>query len=277
VVNGVATAVWEIVNASPFSLDALTFGVYESFVANPGLNSPAPGTATVSMGFAPAPPAFSAVEASQASSTLPLPRFVDPATVPLNLFSINACLGTKYTLTTNVSPAGAGMVTPGGSMDAGGTLSIAAIAKPGYQFAGFSGDLSGVANPQNLTMNGPKNVVANFAALAPNVSASITGRTGTLGARQWNVTLTNSGLGAANNLQISGLTLVQTAGAVCTPVVNGPLPADVGTLAPNASGTAVVGLSFTGCAPTARYRVTISFHDKSGPYAGSTTLNNLFY
>jgi hypothetical protein len=162
-------------------------------------------------------------------------------------------------------------------MDAGSSVSISAAANPGYQFAGFSGDLSGMANPQNLTMNAAKNVVANFAALTPNVSASITGRTGTLGARQWTVTLTNNGLGAANNLEISGLTLVQTAGAACTPVIIGPLPADVGTLAPNASGSATVGINFTGCAPTARYRVTISFHDKTGPYAGSTTLNNLFY
>jgi len=49
VVNGAATAVWEVINANPSAPDAFQFGVWQQFPAN----GAAPGTATVSLSFAP--------------------------------------------------------------------------------------------------------------------------------------------------------------------------------------------------------------------------------
>jgi hypothetical protein len=133
-------------------------------------------------------------------------------------------------------------------------------------------------------MNAPKNVVANYAALAPVVTGSISSRSGGASARQWTLTLTNSGPGAANAAQIIGVALTQTSGAACTPVMTNPAPVPslanplvVGTVAPSSSGTAGVTVNFTGCAPANRYRVVISFTANSGTYSGSTTLNNQFY
>jgi hypothetical protein len=69
----------------------------------------------------------------------------------------------QYYLTTAVSPAGGGTISPAsGWYNSGTVVTVSATANSGYQFTGFSGDLSGTTTPQNLTMNGPKSVTANF-------------------------------------------------------------------------------------------------------------------
>jgi hypothetical protein len=84
VVNGSATAVWEVTNTNPNALDNLDFAVYEAYTANTGANSPPPGTATVNMSFAP----ISTV--TTASPTAFIPRFVDNSTAN-NVFTVAVC------------------------------------------------------------------------------------------------------------------------------------------------------------------------------------------
>ena len=70
---------------------------------------------------------------------------------------------TQYLLTTAVSPSSAGTVVAStGYYPSGSTVSITATAASGYQFNGFSGDLSGSTSPQSLLMNAPHTVTANF-------------------------------------------------------------------------------------------------------------------
>jgi hypothetical protein len=88
---------------------------------------------------------------------------------------------TQYQLTTVMSPAGAGTVTSGGWFNAGANVLIQATASPGFQFAGFSGDLIGTTNPQVLNMNGPKLVTANFSvptsiAVGSSLNPSVLGQ-----------------------------------------------------------------------------------------------------
>jgi hypothetical protein len=90
VVNGSATAVWEVVSTNPNTNENFDFGVELTTTANPGGNSPTIGTATVNLSYAPTPPAFSAASGVVASSTLPIPRFADTSTAR-NLFSVNVC------------------------------------------------------------------------------------------------------------------------------------------------------------------------------------------
>jgi hypothetical protein len=91
VVNGTATAVWEVLSASANAQENLVFGVYQQFSANPGANLPTPGTGTVNLSFAPTPTAaFSASSGAAASSTLPVPRFADTSTAA-NIITINLC------------------------------------------------------------------------------------------------------------------------------------------------------------------------------------------
>jgi parallel beta-helix repeat protein len=71
----------------------------------------------------------------------------------------------QYTLTVSVSPEGSGTVgrSPDNTWyDSGTTVWLTANANPGYGFGNWTGDLSAGENPKNLTMNGPKNVTANF-------------------------------------------------------------------------------------------------------------------
>jgi hypothetical protein len=91
IVNGTATAVWEVVNTSPSSLDTVKFAVYTTFTSNVAQNSPPPGTATVSLSFAPTPPSFTATSGAAASSSLSIPRFTPNANAASNLLNINIC------------------------------------------------------------------------------------------------------------------------------------------------------------------------------------------
>jgi len=90
VVNGTATAVWEVINANSATPENFDFGVWIAYTASPGTNSPPPGTATVNMSFAPTPPAFTAAAGTVASATLPISRFADTS-VAANLFAILLC------------------------------------------------------------------------------------------------------------------------------------------------------------------------------------------
>jgi hypothetical protein len=91
VTGGSATAVWEVMNTNPAANETFNFGVYTVYTANPGANSPPPGTATVNQSFAPTPAiAFSAAAGAAASATLTLPRFADTSTAR-NLLTIVIC------------------------------------------------------------------------------------------------------------------------------------------------------------------------------------------
>jgi hypothetical protein len=184
---------------------------------------------------------------------------------------------TQYQLTTAVSPAGSGTISPAtGLFDEGEVVPVSASAAAGYTFAGFSGALTGTATPQSLTIDQPLSVTANFSPLPTTLRALFTSKVGTTNARVWTVTLSNIGSGAAVDARITGLTLTQTFGAACSPVVLTPMPVPVGTLAPGASATGTVTIDFTGCVATARFRTVTSFSANDGSVSGSTTLYNQF-
>jgi len=91
IVGGSATAVWEVVNTNPSALETFNFGVWTAYSANPGNNSPAIGTSTVNMSYAPTPPVpFSSAAGSAASSSLTVPRFADTSTAR-SLMAVNIC------------------------------------------------------------------------------------------------------------------------------------------------------------------------------------------
>ena len=58
VVNGSATAVWEVINTNPNANENLRFAVYTSYT--PAANFPPPGTITVNLSFAASPTSFTA-------------------------------------------------------------------------------------------------------------------------------------------------------------------------------------------------------------------------
>jgi uncharacterized protein (TIGR03437 family) len=104
VVNGSATAVWEVVNTNPASLDALKFAVYATFASNVSQNLPALGAATVNLSFAPAPPAFTAISGNLASAWI-VPRFIADPNAASSLFSITACSSSLVPTLATIVPA----------------------------------------------------------------------------------------------------------------------------------------------------------------------------
>jgi len=122
VVNGSASAVWEVVNTNPNANESVKFAVYTTYIANPGQNSPPPGTATVNLSFAPAPPTFSASAGAAASSTLTIPRFIADPSAARNILNINICRTILlYPYVTNQAGFDTGLAIANTSTDPFGT------------------------------------------------------------------------------------------------------------------------------------------------------------
>jgi hypothetical protein len=86
-------------------------------------------------------------------------------TAPNSPVTYTANFGTQYQLTTVVSPAGSGSVTPAsGQFFASGTVvSLTATANSGYTFASWSGNVVAPGNSSTtITMSAPQTVTASF-------------------------------------------------------------------------------------------------------------------
>ena len=79
---------------------------------------------------------------------------------------------TQYLLTVTAGSGGS-VAPPSGWVNAGSTVFLSATAAAGYGFTGWSGEVSGTANPQPLTMNYPCNVTASFAPVAGGVPSVV--------------------------------------------------------------------------------------------------------
>jgi len=91
ITNGSGEAVWEVVAANPLALQTYSFGYYVNATASPSTNSPAIGTGTVNMWYAPTAPTFAASAGGTAqNSSVPIPRFVDASTAT-NAVAVTIC------------------------------------------------------------------------------------------------------------------------------------------------------------------------------------------
>ncbi|HDS59621.1 MAG TPA: PKD domain-containing protein, partial [Thermoplasmatales archaeon] len=94
----------------------------------------------------------------------------------------------QYTLSTEVSPPGAGRVSPpGGTYNQGDTVTLTALANAGYTFAYWSGDASGTSRSIQVTMDRDRQMVAHFQEAQlppppPQYSLSISVQPSTAGA-----------------------------------------------------------------------------------------------
>ncbi|MBI4902150.1 MAG: Ig-like domain repeat protein [Acidobacteria bacterium] len=176
-------------------------------------------------------------------------------------------------ITTTANPTAGGSVSGGGWYVATGVIPIAATANSGYRFTGFSGALSGTANPQNLTLRDPATVVANFAPAAQPALFATTGQRSDgpqPGQRQVALQIRNAGQSVAVDARIGGITNVQVMDGSGVVSVLSPMPVLVGTIAPGSSATQP--LLFDWPAAAARVRFTVQFTANGGAYSGSTML-----
>jgi hypothetical protein len=86
-------AVWEVINTNPNQIDTIDFGLYVGYTANASANSPAPGSFTVTLSYAPTPSggAFTSTTGSAASAALTIPRFSDSLDITKTVATITLC------------------------------------------------------------------------------------------------------------------------------------------------------------------------------------------
>jgi hypothetical protein len=131
--TGTGQAVWEIINTNPATIDTVDFAVYLNYSASPGTGSPAPGTISVTMSFAPTPSggAFTSTTGAAASSTLTIPRFSDSLDITKSLANFSTCttaLLYPYVINTNGFDTGVSIANtttdPFGTTNQAGTCSL---------------------------------------------------------------------------------------------------------------------------------------------------------
>jgi uncharacterized repeat protein (TIGR01451 family) len=98
---------------------------------------------------------------------------------PASAAAYTANFTTQYILVAGVSLAGAGAIainpaSADGYYNSGTSVQLTATPSPGYAFSAFSGNLTGTANPQNVTMSAPRQVMAVFVRLAPVLAIAMT-------------------------------------------------------------------------------------------------------
>jgi uncharacterized repeat protein (TIGR02543 family) len=80
-------------------------------------------------------------------------------------YSITANFALRtYTVAASVAPVGTGSVSGTGSYNVGTTATLTAVPDATHNFTGWMGDVSGLANPLTVVVNGNVSVLANFAA-----------------------------------------------------------------------------------------------------------------
>jgi hypothetical protein len=119
----------------------------------------------------------------------------------------------NYTLTTATNGSGTISVNPaGGTYTAGTEVTVMANPASGWQFSGWSGDLSGSTNPMTITMNSNKSITATFTngtgqATDVHVQSIITGTQGAGKGSKYGtatVTIYNNLGNAVSNATITG-------------------------------------------------------------------------
>jgi hypothetical protein len=165
-------------------------------------------------------------------------------------------------------------VSPDGFYDQGTPITVTATPNPGYMFAGFTGSLTGIRNPQILLIAAPSGITGNF-VVAPSLllTASVVSTSGPAGARVWTFRLSNTGSGGAGDVRITSLVVQPVQGTCTSPVVvTTPLPQIVGAVAPGGSVLAPVTIDFSGCMSLPHFKAVVSFDALGGSYHGSTTV-----
>ena len=85
----------------------------------------------------------------------------------------------SYALTVTAENGSVSMDPAVGSYLEGTEVTLSATPDPGYEFEGWSGDLSGIENPVTLTMDADKNITAVFSEI-PTYTMSITAENGSV-------------------------------------------------------------------------------------------------
>jgi M6 family metalloprotease-like protein len=189
-----------------------------------------------------------------------------------------ASFTTEYQFTSVSNPAGTADISPpsGTWYPAGSVVTVKSFPKTGYMFVSWSGPVANSASAvTTVTMNQPVSITSNNSGI-PALTGMISGKSGT-NPRTWNITVSNNGQGTATSAQVSGLSLTQTYGTACTPVINpAQFPRALGDIPVGSSAVGAVTIDFGTCASTARFTAAISYGSNGGAISGVKSYTNQF-
>lgn len=169
---------------------------------------------------------------------------------PSNAATYVANFASQYRLTTTVSPPYGGALnitpaSPDGYYAIDTNVQLTATASFGYVFAGWSGDLSGNANPQSLAISAHRNVTAMF---MPNGSAI-------------NLALNSGGAATANTMGFGSL----RTGYADVSINTGSTPYGTAVFSLTQNGVVVSEAGVPASPPTTSARIFIDY--RTGVYA----------
>ena len=188
VVNGTATAVWEVLGTVVDLSENYDFPIWVQ-------SGPIPGTATINGSYAPAPPSFAAAGAGAASVSLPVPRFVSTATA-VPLFNTNACAvaaptstgltfagaSPQYNLTATVTTPNPALTgTPAGTVtfyDNGAVIAGSLTTLSSAGMANYSANLP-IGTHRLTAVFTPANTQLFTASTSPGLSLSVNAHSAT--------------------------------------------------------------------------------------------------
>ncbi len=166
-------------------------------------------------------------------------------TVPTSATTYTASFATQYLLTTAASPPSGGFVSANpsstdGYYASGTTVQLTAAPYNGYFFSGWSGDLTGTANPQPVIMSAAHGVTANFSGLNSAVGVTV-----------------GSG-GAASVFTVGGSGPAQ-AGYADVTLTSGAVPYGIAAFSYRQNGTVVNEAGVPVSPPTTAARIFIDY------------------
>jgi uncharacterized repeat protein (TIGR02543 family) len=97
----------------------------------------------------------------------------NPATITLDRNKSITATFTQILFTLTTATVGSGSITvnpPGTTQPSGTNITLTAVPAPGWQFAGWSGDLTGTTNPATITLDNNKSITATFTANPPVIT-----------------------------------------------------------------------------------------------------------
>jgi hypothetical protein len=193
-------------------------------------------------------------------------------TTPSSDASLEARFALEHLVTANANPAAGGTVTGGGWIRSGQSATIQATPAQGFTFSNFSGAITGPANPQNVVVNGPLNVVANFASVgSPRLYATTGGPRVDVpnGLRSVPLRIMNAGPGFATDAQITNIRDIRVMSGSGAVSIMSAFPIPLGGIAVNQGVDAAV--LFTWPATAVRVQFTVDMVSGGG-ITTSTTL-----
>ncbi|NQX59958.1 InlB B-repeat-containing protein [Paenibacillus qinlingensis] len=174
---------WQAEPSTDYAL--LANAVHGTISTNPSGITHAPGTLVTVTATASAGYTFNGWSGDLNGTTNPATITMDSnKTITANFVEST----TQFTLTTQTEHGTITLDPASGSYNVGTLVTLTAVPSAGYVFSGWSGDLSGAANPATLVMNANKTVTATYVPAIPqqkytsvDIGTTYTGTTSQLG------------------------------------------------------------------------------------------------